>query len=337
MFLKTKRIYAVCLFLGLGLTFLRPARGDAQEPDSAFIRPAYLQAGDTVAVVSISSRLPKDCDTAFLQRLSSWGLTVKLGEHLFCQDSIWFSGTDLQRAADLQRALDDPTVKAVVFYKGGYGAIRTLDHLDLSVLRLHPKWLVGYSDITTIHYALGKVGVESIHGAMPVGFLCDSTKIDSSARSLRDALWGKVTAYKTEPHPFNTMGRAFGRLTGGNLSLIYALNGTDIDNPLEEPSVLLIEDVSEHIYHVDRMLQNLKRSGKLARVQAILVGHFTKIKGEEHWGTSVEQLVHEYTRELGIPVIFGFPAGHESPNYSLYMGRRVCVTVDSGGGSVEFL
>lgn len=309
----------------------------AQSPDSALIRPPFLRAGDTVAVVAISSRLPKKCDTTFLYRFASWGLTVKLGEHLYCRDSIWFAGTDTQRAADLQKALDDSTVKAVIFYKGGYGAVRTLDHLDLSGLRLHPKWLVGFSDITTMHAALRKIGVESIHGTMPTAFSDDTTQIDSSAQSLKEALWGEVTSYRTEPHPFNTMGRAFGRLTGGNLSLIYAMNGTDLDNRLEEPSVLLIEDVSESIYHVDRMMQNLKRSGKLDRVEAILVGHFTNIKGEEQWGSSVEELIYEYTRELGIPVIFGFPSGHESPNYSVYMGRRVCVTVDSGGGLLEFL
>lgn len=311
--------------------------GWAQTPDSAFVRPPFLRTGDTVAVVAISSRLPKDCDTTFLYRFASWGLTVKLGEHLYARDSIWFAGTDTQRASDLQRALDDSTVKAVIFYKGGYGAIRTLDYLDLSGLHRHPKWLVGFSDITTIHYALRKLGVESIHGTMPTAFSDDTTRIDSSARSLKNALWGEVTAYRTEPHPFNTMGRAFGRLTGGNLSLVYALNGTDLDNPLEEPSVLLIEDVAEPIYHIDRMMQNLKRSGKLARVKAILVGHFTKIKGEEQWGSSVEELIYEYTRDLGIPVIFGFPSGHESPNYSVYMGRQVCVSVDSGGGLVEFL
>ncbi len=309
----------------------------AQTSDSAFVRPPYLRAGDTVSVVAISSQLPKKCDTSFLQRFASWGLTVKLGEHLYCRDTMWFAGADTQRARDLQRALDDSTVKAVIFYKGGYGAIRTLDHLDLSGLRRHPKWLVGYSDITTMHYALRKIGVESIHGAMPVGFLDDTTRVDSSAQSLREALWGEVTAYRTEPHPFNTMGRTFGRLTGGNLSLIYAVNGTDLDNALEEPSVLLIEDVAEHIYHIDRMMQTLKRSGKLARAAAILVGHFTQITGEEQWGSSVEELIYEYTRDLGVPVIFGFPAGHEAPNYSLYMGRRVCVTVDSGGGLVEFL
>ena len=309
----------------------------AQTPDREFIRPPFLHAGDTVSVVAISSQLPEDCDTSFLQRFAGWGLTVKLGAHLYCRDSIWFAGSDIQRAGDLQRALDDSTVKAVIFYKGGSGAIRTLDHLDWSTFRRHPKWLVGYSDLTTMHYALRKMRVESIHGAMPVGFLADTTRVDSSAQSLREALWGEVTAYRTEPHPFNTFGRSFGRLTGGNLSLIYALNGTDLDNPLDEPSVLLIEDVAEHVYHIDRMMQTLKRSGKLARVSAILVGHFTKIKGEEKWGSSVEELIHEYTRDLGVPVIFGFPAGHEAPNYSLYMGRRVCVTVDSGGGLVEFL
>lgn len=321
------------------MAFRTVVHAGVQTADSVFvIRPPFVQEGDTVAVVAISSQLPDEPDTSFIGLFESWGLHVKLGEHLYCRDSIWFAGTDRQRAGDLQRMLDDRTVKAVIFYKGGYGAIRTLDYLNLGVLREHPKWLVGYSDITTMHYALRKIGVESIHGPMPTDLACDTVRCASSLlSSVRDALWGRVTAYHTPPHPLNSMGTARGRLTGGNLSLIYALNGTDIDNTFDEPSVLLIEDVAENIYHIDRMLQTLKRSGKLERLKAIVVGHFTAIRWEEQWGASVENLIHTYTSELGIPVIFGFPSGHEAPNHSLYMGREVSVTVTEEGGVLEFL
>ena len=310
----------------------------AQTADTvSFIRPPFLREGDTVAVVAISSQLPKKRDTTFIRTLESWGLHVRLGEHLYCRDSIWFAGTDRQRADDLQRMLDDTSVKAILFYRGGYGAIRILDSLNLETLREHPKWLVGYSDITVMHYALQKTGIESIHGAMPVDFLRDTAKCDTSALSLQNALWGRVDAYRTPPHPLNTPGRARGRLTGGNLSLICALNGTDMDNTFDRPSVLLIEEVGENISRIDRMLQTLKRSGKLERLKAIVVGHFTDITGEERWGGPVDSLIHTYTSALDIPVLFGFPSGHESPNYSLFMGREVSVTVTEEGGTIEFL
>lgn len=209
----------------------------------------------------------------------------------------------------MQRALDDPSVRAVIFYKGGYGAIRTLDHLDLKVLRKHPKWLAGFSDVTVLHQALRKIGVESIHGTMPVLFRTDTLKTDTSALSLRDALFGEIGGYRTPPHAYNRPGRAEGRLVGGNLSLIYALNGTDLDNDMDEPSVLFIEDVGENIYHIDRMMQNLKRSGKLARAKAVVVGYFNKMKFEKEWGADAEGIDQRLYGIFGGTCIFGFPAG----------------------------
>ena len=224
------RRYAGGLLLsGLFLLFFQgtPRAGadvSRQPEHHSYLRPPFLRPGDTVSVVAVSSKLPKKVDTSFIRTIASWGLTVKLGEHLFSRDSGWFAGTDRERAGDLQRALDDPSVRAVIFYKGGYGAVRTLDHLDLKVLRKHPKWLAGFSDVTVLHQALRKIGVESIHGTMPVLFRTDTLKTDTSALSLRDALFGEIGGYRTPPHAYNRPGRAEGRLVGGNLSLIYALD-----------------------------------------------------------------------------------------------------------------
>ncbi len=303
----------------------------------SMVRPLFLREGDTVAVVSISSKLPKKVDRQFIRRLESWGLTVQLGEHLFCRDTGWFATTDCNRAADLQRAIDDPSVKAVLFCRGGYGAIRTLDYLCLDSLRRHPKWFVGFSDLTVMHYALLKRGIESIHGAMPLEFLSDTTVTDSSALSLREALWGRLESYWIPPHPLNRVGCARGRLVGGNLSLVEAVNGTDIDDPLETPSILFIEEVGESIYRIDRMLQTLLRSGKLNRVKAFVVGHFTRTMHEKEWGQQVYELIAAYADRLGVPVLFGFPAGHSYPNYSLYMGREILLSVTPEGGLLEFL
>lgn len=309
----------------------------SQSSSQEMLRPPYLHVGDTIGIVSISSRVqPGPFDSARFELIRSWGLHIKFGQHLY-DHSGWFSGTDTDRAADLQQMMDDKNVKAILFNNGGYGAVRTLDYLDLRALTRNPKWLAGYSDVTMIHYAAQKAGVESLHSTMPVSFVKDSTAYDESAASLRDALFGLTTSYRIAPHPLNQKGSAKGRLTGGNLSLIYAANGTDVDNNLAEPSVLLIEDISESIYHLDRMLQNLKRTGKLSRVKAILVGHFTNTKDEPRFGKSIYELISEYTSDLRIPVIYGFPVGHEAPNYALYMGRMVKISVDKDGGVVEFI
>lgn len=302
-----------------------------------YIRPPFLQKGDTVAVVAVSSKLPRRPDTSFVRRIEAWGVKVKVGEHLYCRNAGWFAGTDEQRASDLQRALNDSSVKAIIFYKGGYGAVRILDYLDWSVLRTHPKWLAGFSDVTVLHQVLRKEKIESIHGTMPSLFLSDTTKVDTSALSLRDALFGEVKKYHTEPSPYNRLGCATGRLVGGNLSILYALNSTDLDNYFEEPSILFIEDVGENIYHIDRMMQNLLRSGKLARVRAVVVGYFNRMNSEREWGSDAYALINAYTSRLGIPVLFDFPAGHDRPNMSIYLGRPVKVEVTEQGGDLEFL
>lgn len=301
------------------------------------IRPNYLKTGDTIGIVSVSSKiLPDSLDSMRFELIRSWGLNIKFGNHLYDKDGGWFSATDTARAADLRNMIDDKSVKAIIFYKGGYGSVRILDYIDFKSLVRNPKWLVGYSDVTIMHYAAQNAGVESLHGTMPVSFAKDST-YDESAASLRDALFGETKRYYIAPNHLNQKGVATGRLTGGNLSLIYAANGTDIDNDLKKPSVLFIEDVSENIYQIDRMLQNMKRTGKLERAKAIIVGHFTGTKDEARFGKTAEELISEYTSKLGIPVIFGFPGGHERPNIALYMGRTVRVTVREEGGLIEFI
>lgn len=213
-------------------------------PSKYMLRPAFLKAGDTVGVVAVSSKVR--LDTLYDARfgvLESWGLNVKIASHLYDRDGGWFSASDTARAADLQRMIDDKSVKAILFYRGGYGAVRVLDYVDFSALARNPKWLAGFSDVTMIHYAAQKAGVESLHGTMPVSFILDTAVCDTSSISLRSALFGLTVAYKTLPHQLNQEGRATGRLVGGNLSLIYAADGTDVDNDLKTPSVLFIEEV----------------------------------------------------------------------------------------------
>lgn len=321
------------------LLLLAPLFAGAQESDSTgFLRPPYLHRGDTVGIVSPAGKLPLKTDTAKIrQRFESWGLHVKFGAHCADREQPYFAGTDKERAADLQAMIDDESVKAVIACRGGYGSVRLLPLVDLARLRERPKWVVGFSDITMLHLALRKLRIESIHGPMPAGFDFDG-KEDPSAESLRQALFGETVCIEVEPHPLNQPGTASGCLSGGNLTVIRSADGTPEELTAEEPTVLLIEEVGEFVYRIDRLMQSLTRSGRLGSLKAILVGHFSDMVGMKKFGVAdAYAIISSYTRPLGIPVVFGFPAGHAEPNLAVYLGRRVTVSVDDEGARVEFV
>ena len=302
----------------------------------AYIRPDFLKKGDTVAVVAMASALSSQSrQTLYWKEMfESWGLHVKIGKHLYDSAPGDFAGSDQDRAADITEMLLDPEVKALVSFRGGYGSMRTLRALDLDLFSQHPKWLVGFSDITVFHAMLQSRGIESILGAMP------STVGEGSAvseESLRKALFGEIKSYRTAPHAFNHTGSARGRLVGGNLSLIVSCLGTPWQNRLRENSILFIEDVDERMYNLDRMLLTLQQGGTFDRAKAVIIGQFTDTSGEDEWQRKALDLVNEYMAPLDKPVLFGFDCGHEHPNYSLYLGREVTLDITSDGGSIKFL
>ena len=304
-----------------------------------YIRPEFLREGDTVAVVAMASSLSeKSRQTLYWkQMLESWGLRVKLGRHLYDSEPGEFAGRDQDRAADIARMLLDPQVKALISFRGGYGSMRTVRALDTRLFAEHPKWLVGFSDITVFHALLQSLGIESIHGAMPSTLGPDSGgDARVSEASLRKALFGQIRSYRTAPHPFSQCGQARGRLVGGNLSLIHSCLRTPWENPLDEDSILFIEDVDERMYNLDRMLLTLQQGAFFERAKGIIVGQFTDTSGEEEWKRGVLDLVKEYM-PAGKPVLFGFDAGHEHPNYSLYLGREVSLDVSPDGGYLKFI
>ncbi|MBR5019278.1 MAG: LD-carboxypeptidase [Bacteroidales bacterium] len=301
-----------------------------------YIRPEYLKKGDTVAVVAMASSLSeKSRQTLYWKEmLESWGLHVKLGKHLYDSAPGEFAGADEDRAADIAEMLCDSEVKALISFRGGYGSMRTVRALDLNLFAEHPKWLVGFSDITVFHAVLQHMGIESILGAMP------STVGEGSAvseESLRKALFGEIRSYRTAPHPFNHTGCARGRLVGGNLSLVVSCLGTPWQNRLRENSILFIEDVDERMYNLDRMLLTLQQGGTFDRAKAVIIGQFTDTSGEDEWQRKALDLVNEYMAPLDKPVLFGFDCGHEHPNYSLYLGREVTLDVSVDGGCLKFL
>jgi len=299
------------------------------------ITPPYLRSGDKIAIVATARKVsPSEMDLA-ISTFRSWGLQVVTGPHLF-GSADQYSGTDEERAADLQMMLDDRDIKAIVCARGGYGTVRIIDQINFSVFEQHPKWIVGYSDITVLHsHIQAQFGIETLHAIMPINFPDEGTEI--AKESLRKALFGEPLEYTIETQPLNKPGNTSGVLTGGNLSILYALAGTPSDIPTQE-KILFIEDLDEYLYHVDRMMINLKRGGKLSGIKGLIVGGLSKMNDNAvPFGKQAEQIVAEYAQEAGIPVCFNFPAGHIADNRALIMGREARLDIDAGGVSLQFL
>lgn len=286
------------------------------------IRPPALRPGDTVGIVAPARKVSREEMAPAIDMIGEWGYRVAEGEHLYgsCNQ---YSGSDEARAADFQRMLDDPSVKAVFCARGGYGSVRIIDRLDFSRFMAEPKWIVGYSDITVFHSHVNRhCGVQTLHAAMPINFPADR-KMNSSLQSLKDILEGGSPEYHLHTHPFNRPGKAEGILCGGNLSMLYSLSGTstDIDT---DGKVLFIEDLDEYLYHVDRMMMNLKRSGRLEGLAGLIVGGMNKMNDNEiPFGKPAYEIVAETVSSFLFPVIFGFRSGHTPENMALIMGAGV--------------
>lgn len=301
-----------------------------------FISPPILKKGDAVGIVAPARKVSREEIAASIAMFESWGLKVMLGKNLFGEYN-QFSGTDNERAADFQSMIENPQVKAIVCARGGYGSVRILNDIDLRHLQREPKWVVGYSDITVFHGILNSwYMMESVHGIMPINFPADG-KPTISTESLRRVLFGETPTYTTPAHPFNRFGSACGNLIGGNLSILYSLSGSDADMITEE-KILLIEDLDEYLYHIDRMMINLKRSGKLRGLAGLIVGGMIGMNDNDiPYGKTALEIIRETVDEYQYPVCFGFPAGHQNENVALIMGRMATLRVDENGTSLEFL
>ena len=290
------------------------------------IYPSPLHPGDKIAIVSPAGKVNPEFIENARCLLEREKFEVETYPHTF-DEYYQFGGTDQDRAADMQRALDDSEVKAILFSRGGYGSLRTLVKLDWSGFDSNPKWLIGFSDITVFHSCLTLKGVASIHGVMPAFFLENRERTDSFDRLL-DLLRGNSLNYNIQPNTLNLPGNCRGELVGGNLSLLYSLRGTSLDLIFDK-KILFIEDISEFDYHIDRMMMNLKFGGVLSRLAGIIVGYFTDTKvPASPFGLNGYEIIRESVEGLNIPVVFGFPAGHELPNYPLIMGGDITMNVN---------
>lgn len=244
--------------------------------------------------------------------IHSWGLNVTVGQNLFSDKHSYLSGTDAERQSDLQYALNDLSVKAIICARGGYGTTRILDHLDFSSFLKSPKWICGFSDVTAIHLKLQSLNIQSIHSTMPVQFA--KKEFADSVEPLRDLLFGVAGALTASPSASNRMGQGKGKMVGGNLSLLVDSLGTSTEIQTDN-KILVIEEVGEYTYRLDRMLMQLKRAGKLKNLAGLVVGHMTDIKESElPFGETVEQIIRNHTQEFAYPIGFNFPTGHEHPN-----------------------
>ncbi len=289
-----------------------------------FKTPPYLKRGDTVAITCPAKNLPISIREA-VKLLESWGLNVLLGETV---GASWhqFAGNDELRTNDFQRFLDDANVKAIFAARGGYGTVRIIDRLDFSSFSIHPKWIVGFSDITVLHshiQALYKT--ESIHGQMPLTIPEGS---EVSLESLRKVLFNEPVEYSYKSNVKNKPGNNSGILIGGNLTLLVMMSGSISEQDYTD-KILFIEDVGEYLYSVDRMMWNLKRSGKLDNLKGLIVGSFTEMKDNDiPFGLNAEQIIMEHVKEFHYPVCFNFPAGHITDNRALILGRKVSIQVE---------
>lgn len=288
------------------------------------LRPPYLKKGDKIAITCPAKKLPNPMADA-ITLLQSWGLEVVLGDTVeasFHQ----FAGDDDFRAADMQRFIDDDSIKAIIAARGGYGTVRMIDKVDFSRFAQNPKWLIGFSDITLLHtHLFTNYGAQTIHGQMPVN-IPDASK--HSIDTLRRALFGEELSYEFTTHDTNKSGEATGVIVGGNLSLLVAAAGSVSDLDYNN-KILFIEDVGEYLYSVDRMLRMLGRAGKLKNLAGLVVGGFTDIKDNDiPFGQTVSQIVMDIVKGYDYPVCFDFPAGHIPDNNSLVLGREVGLQVD---------
>lgn len=297
------------------------------------IRPPALQKGNTVAIISTARKItPKELQPA-VDQLTSWGLNVKFGPNLL-EEFHQFAGTDQQRAADLQWAMDHEEIHAVLCARGGYGTVRIIDLVDFNNFMQRPKWLLGYSDVTTLHnHVHTNCGVETCHSTMPINFAGNSAE---AMDSLRRVIFNESLSYATSTHEFNRTGIASGQVIGGNLSIIYSLTGSnsDIDTA---GKILFIEDLDEYLYHVDRMLQNLKKAGKLHQLAGLVVGAMTDMNDNTiPFGQTSEEIIRDAVAEYNFPVCYGFPVGHIDDNRAMIVGRTAEFSVTKSGATLRF-
>lgn len=287
------------------------------------IQAPHLKIGDVVYITSPAKAIGEETVMSAKLILESWGLKVLISPH--CTGRLdYFSGTDEQRKEDFQKGLDDPNIKAILCARGGYGCVRIVEELNWEKFQNNPKWIVGFSDVTVFHQKLQQLGIESIHGIMPLGF-CDGT--EEAKSTLRNALFGQAIPMECPWVSDNILGETEGLLVGGNMTIVQSLLGTPLSYTFEN-KILFLEDVGEHIYKIDRMLHSLQLAGVFNQIKGLILGGFTEMEDTDvPFGKTINELVVEKVGHLGIPVAFDVPFGHIKDNRTMVVGRTIKLIV----------
>lgn len=294
--------------------------------------PPYLKAGDTVGILATARKVAEAPLAPAIKLLKSWGLNVVIGKTVGL-DNNQLAGQDWQRATDLQQMLDNPAIKAVWCAKGGYGTVRIIDRVDFTKFKKKPKWIIGFSDATVLHSHLNKLGYATVHGIVSISV---SGATPEAIESFRKSIFGGKLEYQVPPHPYNKPGTAYGEVVGGNLSVLYSIMGSPSEADYKG-KIIFIEDLDEYLYHIDRMMMNLKRSGYFKDVKGIIIGGMTKMRDNDiPWGHDALQIVQDIVKEYNIPVCFNFPAGHIKDNRALVMGKKAKLQVTAEGTKLAF-
>lgn len=321
------------IFLLLLITTMSFAQNDS---NVALVKPPNLQTGDTVIILAPAG-IVKDTTGVVngIALLKSWGLNIKLGQHLFNQH-FRFAGTDAERLADFQNALDNDNIKAIWCARGGYGAIRILDDLDFTKFKQNPKWIIGFSDITAFHNEVHNMGIETMHGIMPLTYKPDAKEQRYAIKSLKKAFFGKRVRYRVAESDYNREGNTEGVVVGGNLSLVYSMLGSK--SQLDPGGkILYLEEIGEALYHIDRMMISLKRAGYFKNCKGLIIGGISNIKTEPtEFGMTYEEIILDAVKEYNFPVAFDFPAGHITDNRTVILGREIKLKVKGSKTVVRF-
>lgn len=282
--------------------------------------PPYLKKGDCIGMVCPAGYMAREKAETCIRTLEEWGYRVKTGKTLGSESTNYFSGTDEERLADLQQMLDDEEVQAVLFGRGGYGTGRIIEKLRFKQFRKNPKWLIGFSDITVLHsHIYSNYYISTLHAPMAAAFN-DGGHANEYVGSLKAALEGKPSSYAIEGNEFNRKGDVDGELVGGNLAILAHLVGTGSDIKTKG-RILFIEDVGEQLYNIDRMMHQLKRAGKLEKLNGLVFGIFSDNKDTERpFGQPLQEILWNIIREYDYPVCFDFPVSHTEKNYALKVG-----------------
>jgi muramoyltetrapeptide carboxypeptidase len=302
---------------------------------SIMITPPYLKSGDKVAIVSSARKVSEEEMKPAAELLDSWGLKTVYGKNLF-QSLNQFAGSDEERASDFQSALDDDSIKAILFARGGYGTVRIIDKVNWERFKTNPKWLIGFSDVTVTHSHIHvHLGIETLHAPMAFNLAKSTLAVK---KKLKEILFGGKLEYEIVENIYsdiNRTGEASGELVGGNLSIIYSLLGSN--SSIETTGkILFLEDLDEYLYHIDRMMYALKRAGKIYKLAGLIIGGMNDMKDNKvRFNKTAEEIISEAVAEYSYPVLYGFPAGHIRNNFPLIFGRKVSLVVN-GDSKLSF-